>query len=377
MRYALIALSILMGTAAPTMAQVSVTVSIPGVSIGINQPVYPELVLVPGYPVYYAPQAQTNYFFYDGLYWVYQDDRWYSSSWYNGPWEFVEPDFVPLFILRVPVRYYVHPPVYFRGWVVTAPPRWDVYWGPRWVQHRHGWDHWDRRVVYAPAPLPVYQRHYVGDRYPRGEQQHAVREQNYRYQPHDGVVRQHYQKRAVPREQTPDRPGPQRGPDVPRAQQQSQGDREDMRRPAFNRTLPPPGNPAARVQRQQPREEGDRRAPASVEHAPRASSNIPRAQRLQDGPDMRRPAFDQPHPRQRAPEAVRDQRQQVQRQQVQQQQVQQQQVQQQQVQQQINQRTQQMHAPQSRGASHQPRLNAERSQGPRQGRGRENSPVRQ
>ena len=42
---------------------------------------------VPGYPVYYAPDIGGNYFFYDGRYWVYQDDNWYSSSWYNGPWD--------------------------------------------------------------------------------------------------------------------------------------------------------------------------------------------------------------------------------------------------------------------------------------------------
>ena len=73
------------------------------VSIGINVPVYPQLVVVPGYPVYYAPRLEANYFFYDGMYWVYQDDNWYSSSWYNGPWWFVGPEVVPLYILRIPV----------------------------------------------------------------------------------------------------------------------------------------------------------------------------------------------------------------------------------------------------------------------------------
>lgn len=33
------------------------------VSIGINLPIYPNLVVVPGYPVYYAPQLNANYFF--------------------------------------------------------------------------------------------------------------------------------------------------------------------------------------------------------------------------------------------------------------------------------------------------------------------------
>lgn len=48
----------------------------PGFSIGINVPSYPNLVRMPGYPVYYAPGVDSNYFFYDGVYWVFRDDIW-------------------------------------------------------------------------------------------------------------------------------------------------------------------------------------------------------------------------------------------------------------------------------------------------------------
>ncbi|MEO8675151.1 MAG: hypothetical protein ABI569_06195, partial [Casimicrobiaceae bacterium] len=65
MRMALIALGMLLGSIAPANAQLSVGIGMPGVSIGINLPVYPQLVAVPGYPVYYAPQVNSNYFFYD------------------------------------------------------------------------------------------------------------------------------------------------------------------------------------------------------------------------------------------------------------------------------------------------------------------------
>src|SRR5262249_2149688 len=81
----------------------------PSIDIGIHFPALPSLTLVPGTPVYYAPSVDTNFFFYDGMYWVFKDDTWYASSWYNGPWAVVEPDIVPDFILRVPVRYYRHP----------------------------------------------------------------------------------------------------------------------------------------------------------------------------------------------------------------------------------------------------------------------------
>ena len=50
MRYAIAGLSMLLGSlsvATPAMAQVSVSVSIPGVSIGINMPMYPQFVRVP------------------------------------------------------------------------------------------------------------------------------------------------------------------------------------------------------------------------------------------------------------------------------------------------------------------------------------------
>ena len=134
-RFLLLALPLLVGLVPPAASaavSVSVGISVPGVQIGINVPAYPELQPVPAYPVYYAPGLPANYFFYDGLYWVYVSDTWYSSSWYNGPWDVVEPAVVPVFVLRVPVRYYRVPPPYFSGWAVAEPPRWGTHWGPQW-----------------------------------------------------------------------------------------------------------------------------------------------------------------------------------------------------------------------------------------------------
>ncbi len=89
--YGLIILLMLTCSVSFARADVSIGIGTPNLSIGINLPTYPQLVPVSGYPVYYAPQVAGNYFFYDGMYWVYQDDNWYASSWYNGPWAFVEP----------------------------------------------------------------------------------------------------------------------------------------------------------------------------------------------------------------------------------------------------------------------------------------------
>lgn len=167
----------------PAIQRVSYVATDAGAHVGIDLQSYPYLEVVPGTPVYYAPQLPANYFFYDGHYWVYHADQWHYSDWYNGPWVRVVPDDVPLFVLRVPVRYYLAPPVHFRVWIADAPPRWHQHWGPRWTRYHHGWDRWDRYAVPPPAPLPLYQRHYAGERYPRGEHRPVIRRE------HDGERR--------------------------------------------------------------------------------------------------------------------------------------------------------------------------------------------
>lgn len=255
MRHALIVFLMLLGSATSAIAQVS---------IGIHLSLFPEFVRVPGYPVYYAPRLDSNFFFYDGMYWVYQHDNWYASSWYNGPWWLVEPQFVPVFILRVPVRYYRVPPGYFYGWRPDAPPRWGERWGNEWERHRRGWDKWDRRAVPAPAPLPGYQRQYSGDRYPQVvEQQQALHSRNYRYQPRDPVVRQQYQgqagaqrgkERGAKRQdiQRPDQPPQlQQGrAAAPRAQPPQRGGGEDQRS-APGQARPQQRGPVVQDQREQ------------------------------------------------------------------------------------------------------------------------------
>ena len=207
MRKSVLAASILACfLALPAAAQLSINFGAPGVHIGVNLPVYPTLQRVPGYPVYYAPNVNSNYFFYDGLYWVYNDDQWYSSSWYNGPWHGVDPYYVPSYVLRVPVRYYRHAPEYFRSWRADAPPRWGDHYGGTWEQRRSGWDRWDRKSSPSPAPLPAYQRQYSGSRYPQATQQVSIQSQNYRYQPREQVTQQHFEQR---RQQVMAAPAPQ------------------------------------------------------------------------------------------------------------------------------------------------------------------------
>ena len=255
MRRLLIVLSLLLGSVISAHAQLSI-------NIGINVPTYPRLVLVPGYPVYYDPRANSNYFFYDGLYWVYQGDNWYRSSWYNGPWQLTGPEYVPRYVLRVPVRYYRRQPAYFRGWRADAPPHWGEHWGRDWEQRRSGWDRWDRRAAPAAAPLPIYQRQYSGDRYPRAAaQQNSIRSGNYRYRPREAVTRQHFQQ-ATPRNQ-PRQQAAQ--PQHPRREQEHrplQPQRQQVQ-PWQQRQHAQPQQPHGQQQRQ-PRQEQRRQRPETA-----------------------------------------------------------------------------------------------------------------
>jgi hypothetical protein len=258
MRHILIVLCLLFGSVTTANAQVSINFVIPSVSIGVNVGGYPELVRVPDYPVYYAPRLGFNFFFYDGLYWAYQRDEWYASYWYNGPWGMVDRMAVPYFILRVPVRYYRDPPQYFRGWRQDAPPRWGQHWGNQWQDRRRDWDKWDRKSAPPPAPLPVYQRQYSGDRYPRVEQQQELHNKNYRYQPREAVVRESYKQQAAQRKPVTS----QQQEKGKGASQEKAGGRQDSQR---SDPTPPRSQPQQKSgQREQPVQKGsdDARRPA-------------------------------------------------------------------------------------------------------------------
>jgi hypothetical protein len=208
----LVAAALAAGTASAATSW-SIGIQVPGVSIGVQVPSYPQLVPVPGYPVYYAPGLRSNYFFYDGVYWVYQDDNWYASTWYDGPWGLADPESVPLFVLRIPVRYYRSPPTYFRRWRPEAAPRWDEHWGPGWQNQHQGWDRWDRRWAPAPAPLPRYQRQYPSTRYPTPQEQRQLHQQNYRYQPREPAREQAHEPTREPNRKPEQGGGRDRAPE--------------------------------------------------------------------------------------------------------------------------------------------------------------------
>jgi hypothetical protein len=89
------------------------------IHIGISTP--PQLVVVPGTSVYYAPDVPVNYFFYHGRYYTVARDTWYTASTYNGPWAVLQIGQVPPPVLAVPVEYYKVPPGHLKK---QGPPPW-------------------------------------------------------------------------------------------------------------------------------------------------------------------------------------------------------------------------------------------------------------
>ena len=156
------------------------------VALGVHLSRYPDLVVIPGYPVLYDPHLNANYFFYEGTFWVFEEDDWYRSDWYNGPWMRVGRDEVPVFLLRIPVRYYNRAPLYFHPWALEMAPRWSLRWGKTWERRHRGWDRWDQRRTPPPAPPPLYQQQFPRERYPMSpDVQQRLHERHYRHRPRE------------------------------------------------------------------------------------------------------------------------------------------------------------------------------------------------
>ena len=94
------------------------------------------VIVIPGTPVYYAPSAPANVFFYAHEYWIFTGDGWYVGPTWNGPWAVVEPVYVPAPILQVPVRYYPVPPPDWRGRRRDGP-QWESHYGREWREEAH------------------------------------------------------------------------------------------------------------------------------------------------------------------------------------------------------------------------------------------------
>ena len=286
-------------------AQVSVGIAMPGLSIGINVPVYPQLVRCRATRSTTRRSVKSNYFFYDGLYWVYQDDNWYASSWYNGPWRSSSRQAVPLFVLRVPVRYYRNPPTYFHGWRPDEPPRWGEHWGNDWERQPQRMGPVESRLragtrAAAGLPAPVLGRPLSA----ASSSSRRCRASNYRYQPRDAVCGSNTRRRRCKARSLPLRPpGPRRRnlrgdppvavtaqPQRPPQQVVAQPQRQPQQAVA-QAPRPPQQQVVAQPQKQAPPQ-------AVAQHAP------PPKPQVQDKPQHKAPEPVAQHQAQPPPQAV-------------------------------------------------------------------------
>jgi hypothetical protein len=70
----------------------------------------PQLVVIPGTQVFYAPAVPQNYFIYGRKSYVFHDGAWFVAPTHHGPWTFLAVERVPPPLRSVPVRYYKVPP---------------------------------------------------------------------------------------------------------------------------------------------------------------------------------------------------------------------------------------------------------------------------
>jgi hypothetical protein len=119
---------LLMLAAAATMLWSGASAAGPDVTIDIGLGVPPivlttppQLVVVPGTSVYYAPDVSGNLFVYKGRYYTMANGVWLMAPAYHGPWVVIQIGKVPAPVLAVPVEYYKIPPGHLKK---KGPPPW-------------------------------------------------------------------------------------------------------------------------------------------------------------------------------------------------------------------------------------------------------------
>ena len=73
-------------------------------AVVISEP--PAVVLIPGTPVYYAPDVGIDLFFYSGRWYRKHNGYWYRATYYNGPWAYMSAQRVPTVLVHLPPDYY-------------------------------------------------------------------------------------------------------------------------------------------------------------------------------------------------------------------------------------------------------------------------------
>jgi len=127
-----------------------------GVSIGINFPPPPPLVIpappplfvIPTTYIYFPPEVDVDIFFYHGYWYRPYQGYWYRSGIYNGKWVYIAPERVPRVLINLPPDYRRVPPGLRRIPHVELRKNWktwerDKYWDKHGGREWHGekWEH--------------------------------------------------------------------------------------------------------------------------------------------------------------------------------------------------------------------------------------------
>lgn len=108
------------------------------INIGINLPPAivvssaPEVVVIPGTYVYFAPGVPNDLFFYRGHWWRPHKGRWYRADDTGGPWIYVELGSVPGVLIKLPPSYRDVPPGHERIPYGQVKKNWK-----QWEDERH------------------------------------------------------------------------------------------------------------------------------------------------------------------------------------------------------------------------------------------------
>jgi len=137
-------LSVLIGTyhlmsPEKASADVSVHIGIGAPLPTVVVPAPPAVVVIPGTPVYYAPDVGIDLFFYSGRWYRKHDGHWYIATYYNGPWAYLPAARVPTVFVNLPGGSYNIPPGHQRipyGQLKKHWKKWDKEHRKHW-KHRH------------------------------------------------------------------------------------------------------------------------------------------------------------------------------------------------------------------------------------------------
>jgi hypothetical protein len=139
----LLGLAIMMPVQASARVNIDINIGLPPLVVFAGPP---ELVVIPGTYVYFAPDLDVNIFFYDGWWWRPWQGHWYRSRHYGSGWAYYNR--TPYFYNRLPTGWrYEYKNRSWRGheWNYYRVPHdelqknWRTWQRDRYWEKQHNW----------------------------------------------------------------------------------------------------------------------------------------------------------------------------------------------------------------------------------------------